>query len=354
VIPTQAGGAFSSGWLSSVYASQNFAATLNVGSHYDSDTGDWNQATFVLGFDISSTVPRPFCYAEIPGSPLNQYSTDLYQGHLRVVTTENNWRVTTDRTKNKIFVLEVPSGEAPSEMIRVGESGHIGKPNESVYSVRFIGPRAYIVTFERIDPFYIYDLSDPTNPTKLGELEIPGFSSYLHPISIEGVPLILGIGEHVDEETQRRAGVKISLFDISDETSPQETATFIDEGASSSANNDFKAFRYLSQSQKLILPKSEWYRSEKGNFDGFTVYDVDLDGISPAYEIQHARSYDMFHGCWYNAYMPARSLVFQSKLTTILSHSVISTDLAEGTRLWDMNLDEGLNNTECSPYFIGY
>jgi hypothetical protein len=150
---------------------------LHAGSNYDSDTGDWNQATFVLGFDISGTIPKPFGYAEIPGSPLNQYSTDLYQDHLRVVTTENNWRLENDRTKNKIFVLKLPeaSEDASSEMIKVGESGHVGKPNEAVYSVRFIGPRAYIVTFERIDPFYIYDLSDPTDPTKLGELEVRYF-----------------------------------------------------------------------------------------------------------------------------------------------------------------------------------
>merc|ERR1712194_639946 len=185
-------------------------------------------------------VPKPFGYAEIPGSPLNQYSTDLYQDHLRVVTTENNWSLQSDRTKNKIFVLKLPeaSEDASSEMIKVGESGHVGKPNEAVYSVRFIGPRAYIVTFERIDPFYIYDLSDPTDPTKLGELEIPGFSSYLHPLEIDGVPLILGIGEHVDER-QSRVGVKISLFDISDLTNPTENATFLDKGAYSSAGNDF-------------------------------------------------------------------------------------------------------------------
>merc|ERR1719203_1541707 len=355
-INTRVAGAFSSGWLSSVYASQNFVATLNVGSNYDSKTGDWSQATFVLGFDIGGAVPKPFCYAEIPGSPLNQYSTDLYQGHLRVVTTENNWRLQTGRTKNKIFVLEVPEGGASSsEMVKVGESGHVGKPNESVYSVRFIGPRAYIVTFERIDPFYIYDLSDPANPTKLGELEIPGFSSYLHPIEIEGVPLILGVGEHVDEESQRRAGVKISLFDISDETSPRENATFVDKGAYSTANNDFKAFRYLPLSRKLVLPKSKWPGGGRDNFDGFAVYDVRLGDVAPAHEIRHARSRDMFRGCWYDAYMPARSLVFQSKLTTILSHSVISTDLADGVQLWNMSLDEGLNNTnECAPYFFGF
>jgi len=327
---------------------------LNVGSNFDRDTGDWNQATFVLGFDISGTVPKPLCYASIPGSPLNQYSLDLYQGHLRVVTTENNWRLQSDRTTNKIFVLEVPDEGASSEMVKVGESDHVGKPDESVYAVRLLGPRAYVVTFERIDPFYIYDLSNPTSPTKMGELEIPGFSSYLHPLEIGGVPFILGIGEHVDEESQRRAGIKISLFDISDDMSPRENATFIDEGAYSTANNDFKAFRYLSRSQKLILPKSEWSESERDNFDGFVVYDVGLGKIDPAYEIQHAQSRDMFYGCWYNAYMPARSLVFQSKLTTILSHSVISTDLADGAQLWNMSLDEGLNNTECSPYFFGF
>ena len=173
---------------------------------------------------------------------------------------------------------------------------------------------------------------------------------------MDGVPFILGVGEHVDEESQRRTGVKISLFDVSDETSPRENATLVDEGAYSTANNDFKAFRYLSRSRKLILPKSKWTRGEGGNFDGFAVYDVRPGAIASVYEISHARSSDIFRGCWYNAYMPARSLVFQSKLTTILSHSVISTDLADGVQLWNVSLDEGLNLTtkECAPYFFGF
>jgi len=172
---------------------------------------------------------------------------------------------------------------------------------------------------------------------------------------MEGVTFILGVGEHVDEESQRRTGVKISLFDVSDETSPRENATLVDEGAYSTANNDFKAFRYLSQSRKLVLPKSKWSRGEGGNFDGFAVYSVRPGAIDPTYEISHARSRDMFYGCWYDAYMPARSLVFRSKLMTILSHSVISTDLADGVQLWNMSLDEGLNNTnECAPYFFGF
>ena len=171
----------------------------------------------------------------------------------------------------------------------------------------------------------------------------------MHPIEIDGVPLILGIGEHVDER-QSRVGVKISLFDISDLTNPTENATFVDEGAYSSAGNDFKAFRYLPQSRKLILPKSKYTWSDEGNFDGFVVYDVSLGAVKSSYEIQHASSYDMYNGCWYNAYMPARSFVFQSKLTTILSHSVKSTDLENGDQLWNLNLDE--NNTDCSNYFF--
>ena len=144
------------------------------------------------------------------------------------------------------------------------------------------------------------------------------------------------------------------MFDISDPKSPTENATFVDEGARSSAGNDFKAFRYLPVSKKLILPKSEYTWSDSGNFDGFVVYNVGLVEVTPSYEIEHANSYDMYHGCWYNAYMPARSFVFQSKLTTILSHSVISTDLENGDKLWNMSLDEGLENTACSSYFIGF
>ena len=71
--------------------------------------------------------------------------------------------------------------------------------------------------------------------------------------------------------------------------------------------------------------------------------------------VQHAESNDIYNGCWYNAYMPPRSLVFQSKVTTIMSHSVISTDLNTGVEEWKLDLDEGLNNTDCRSYFgIGF
>ena len=350
-ITTNIAGGFSSGWVNNIYASQDFAATLSVGSDYNAETTNWDQATFILGFDISTPTPKPFCYAEIPGAPLNQYSADLYEGHLRVVTTEFFWSATTSRTTNKIFVLKVPQSDDGTTMTLTGKTDHVGKPNESVMSVRFMGDKGYIVTFERKDPFFVYDLSDPTNPTKLGELEIPGYSSYLHPIEIDGVPLMLGVGMNVNETTGFETGVKISLFDVSDPTTLRVNATFVDEGAYSSAGYDFLSFRYLPLSQKLILPKSEYTWTANNNFDGFVVYAIGFGKVEPSNEIQHASSYDMYYGCWYGAYMPARSFVFQSKLTTILSHSVISTDLVTGDRLWNLTLD-GSNNTDCRPYFF--
>lgn len=235
-ISTNVGGAFSSGWSSTIYAAQEFAATLNVGGAWNSATGNWESSTFILGFDISGTAPKPFSYAEIPGSPLNQYSVDLYQGHLRVVTTEWFWNETTSSTTNKIFVLKVPKsdGSEGSEMLLTGETDHIGKPNESVMSARFMEAKAYIVTFLRTDPFYVIDLSDPSDPKMIGELEIPGFSSYLHPIEIDGTSLMLGIGSNVDETTGWETGLKISLFNVSDPMKLKEIAVFVDEGASSS------------------------------------------------------------------------------------------------------------------------
>ena len=356
-IGTNLAGGFSSGYINSVYASQDFVSTQSVGSSYNEATGDWDQNTFVLGFDTGGDKPKPYAFAEITGSPLNQYSVDLWDGHLRIATTETRWFDSEDRTTNKISVLKLPDDESSTELKLVGETEPFGKPNEMIYAVRYMDEKAYVVTFERSDPFYVFNLTDHANPVKLGELSIPGFSEYLYPIVLEDKDgqarqYMLGLGRDVDEVTLREGGVKISLFDVSSPTSLTENATFIDKGAYSSAGHDYKSFRYLPLSKKLILPKSEYnWQTPDQNFDGFVVYDISVGKIEPSYEISHASSSDIYSRCWYNAYMPARSFVFEGKLTTILSHTVKSTDLNTGNDLWNLTLD-GINNTQCSPYFF--
>jgi len=350
---TSYSGTFASGWPESIYVSQGFAGVVNVGHDHDPSKNTWEESTFVLGFDISGATPRPFAFARAPGRPLNKFATDLYKGHLRIATTKTDWSNTnTDisTTVNQIFVFKVPTDEDQDhEMELVGWTNpeEIGKKNELITAVRFMGDRAYVVTFEQTDPFYVVDLATPSAPTVIGELEIPGFSQYLHELELDDQRYMLGIGREDD-------AIKIGLFDISDEKNPIQSAFHLEKQASSAAGTDSLAFRYLPVSQLLIIPKSEWTWTENGNFDGFVVYSVNATHITPVHEIQHADSQSMYRGCWYNAYLQPRSLVFQSKLTTLLSHSVLSTDLETGDTLWDLNLDVALNNTECHGYFGWY
>lgn len=132
---------------------------------------------------------------------------------LRLVTTE--WTGDPeDAFTHRLFTLS-PDETAP-ELDVLGSLGddpqaRIGKPNEDLYGVRFMGDRAYIVTFERIDPLYVIDLSDPTQPSIVGELEVPGFSDLLHEVSDD---LLLGLG------SSDRFFPKLELYNISDVTSP--------------------------------------------------------------------------------------------------------------------------------------
>jgi DNA excision repair protein ERCC-4 len=286
-IPIKLSGSFASGYLSDVYVSQDFVAALAVGSSYNPNTTSWDQSTFILGFDISNPTPVPYSFGQVPGSPINQYSADLFDDHFRIATTEWQWSEadSTSRTTNQIFVLDLPTDADSNDasMKVIGQTDHLGKPNESIYSVRFIEDKAYVVTFEQKDPFIVIDLSNATDPRPIGELELPGYSSYLHPIEIDGVKLILGVGQDVNETTGWTTGVKISLFNITDPENPVETFSFVDQNAYSNAQHDFHSFRYLPLTQKLILPQSEYTWTSEGNFDGFIIYDVAVDEIRPSY-----------------------------------------------------------------------
>ena len=136
-----------------------------------------------------------------------------YEGVLRLITTR--WTSDEDDAFEHLLYILKPDSAAP-ELERLAVLGdspdqQIGKPNEDLYGVRFKGPRAYLVTFERIDPLYVLDLSDPENPAIVGELEVPGFSDLLHEVSPE---LLLGLGRSADQMP------KLELYDISDVSAP--------------------------------------------------------------------------------------------------------------------------------------
>jgi uncharacterized secreted protein with C-terminal beta-propeller domain len=187
---------------------------------------------------------------EATGRVLNRFSMSEYQEHFRIATTKGNvWSSGQGTAENQVYVLDM-------DLNLVGSVTDIA-PGERIYSARFMGKRAYLVTFKKVDPFFVIDLQDPEDPLILGELKIPGYSNYLHPYDENTV---IGIGkETVEAETGNFAwyqGVKLSLFDVSDVENPREISKYIigDRGTNSLALNDPHAFLFSRQKNTLAIP----------------------------------------------------------------------------------------------------
>jgi len=173
----------------------------------------------------------------VSGYILNQYSMDEHNGYFRLATTTNK-----ETTENAVFVLNM-------NLTAVGELKlQNTEVRETIQSVRFLGNKAYIVTFEQKDPFFVIDMSNPTAPRVAGKLEIPGFSSYLHPYDENHV---IGLG-------MENSTVKLSLFDVTNVNAPTEIARYIVQGdyTSSDALYEPKAFLFDKQKDLLVIPVS--------------------------------------------------------------------------------------------------
>lgn len=183
---------------------------------------------------------------EVPGRILNQFALDEHEGYLRVATTTGEmWG---EKSLNHLFVLD-------SNLKRVGSVENLA-PGERIFSVRFMGDRAYLVTFRNIDPFYVLDLANPREPKVLGYLKIPGFSNYLHPYDEHHV---IGIGKDArggSEDFAYYQGLKLSLFDVTDVTNPREVAYLGigDRGSDSPVLHDHKALLFDRARNLLVLP----------------------------------------------------------------------------------------------------
>ena len=187
---------------------------------------------------------------EVKGYLLNQFSLDEHEGRLRVATTFDSWAADDYVQYNSVYVLD-------GQMDLAGSLERIA-PDERIYSTRFIGDRLYMVTFKRVDPFFVIDLSG-TDPRILGELKLPGFSDYLHPYDGDH---IIGVGKETAENEWggvSTKGIKIALFDVSDVSNPKNQAVYSigEAGTDSEALNDHKAFLFDKEKSLLVLPVRE-------------------------------------------------------------------------------------------------
>ncbi|RMD45374.1 winged helix-turn-helix transcriptional regulator [Candidatus Pacearchaeota archaeon] len=240
---------------------------------------------------------------EIEGSLLNQFSMDEFGGNFRIVTTVSKGTIGNEKISNRLYVFD-------ENLKELGRLENLA-PGEMLYSARFMGERAYLVTFKEIDPLFVIDLSKPESPRVLGRLKIPGFSNYLHPIDDTH---IIGIGKEVDEKVDADKasdnavyytavkGLKISIFDVSDVSHPKEMfkKVYGDRGTESIALTDHRAFLFDKKKELLVLPiqiaKIEKQRSEFGDyevmktaFNGAYVFNINLkDGIVLKGNVSHS------------------------------------------------------------------
>jgi hypothetical protein len=196
--------------------------------------------TEVYQFDISGTgTPRYVAGGVVPGWVINQYALSEWQDHLRVATT-------LDTGSSQVAVL----GRAGGTLKQVGVVGGLGK-GERIYGVRFAGPVGYVVTFRQTDPLYTLDLRDPARPRVTGELEIDGYSAYLHPA---GDGRLIGVGQAANSQG-RVQGLQVSLFDVRDPARPSLLARYQLPGSGhSTAEFDPHAFLYWAQTGLVVVP----------------------------------------------------------------------------------------------------
>lgn len=223
-----------------------------------------DHGTDIHRFDISD--PGAAAYegsGHVDGTLLGQFAMDEHDGHLRVATTTGSpWAEGEGESESHVVVLAPDDGA----LVRVGGVSGLG-PGETIHSVRFMGDVGYVVTFEQKDPLYTIDLADPADPDVTGELEILGYSAYLHPA---GDGRLIGVGQDATEDGSV-VGMQVALFDVSDPAAPARVAQTTVTGASSAAEWDHRAFLWWADDALVAVPASAYGPEPFEGLIGFTV-----------------------------------------------------------------------------------
>ncbi len=281
---------------------------------------------------------------EVPGHLLNQFSMDESGGNLRVATTVQEYGSSGSYEYNNVFVLD-------PGMKTVGSLKYIA-PGEKIYSTRFLGDRLYMVTFKRIDPLFVIDLSDPTNPGILGKLKIPGYSDYLHPYDATH---IIGIGKETgtnDWGGVSTSGLKLALFDVSDVNHPTEVdhVEIGDAGSDSEALRDHKAFLFSKEKDLLVIPvravqkvllKGDYAPYTQKIWQGAYVFSVSPSkGFTLRGKVTHSDD-DSSGYYWGSQDAVKRSLYIGDVLYTLSSDEIIATSLTTMNPIREIPLPYG-------------
>ena len=244
-------------WILQNYVSTMDQETLN---NIAQQVSKRTERTIIHRISISNGQIEYIAQGDVPGFVNNQFSLSEYNQNLRISTTLQGWMLrgyfSNIESQNNVYILDM-------NLDIVGSVEDLAS-GEQIYATRFIGDTCYLVTYRQIDPFFVIDLSDPTNPEVLGELKIPGFSTYLHPYDDNH---IIGIGRN-------GSNVKISLFDVTDTSNPLELSNYeiINSNnewgwSESTALYEHKAFLFDKEKNLLVIPAGIYYKQSAYVFD---------------------------------------------------------------------------------------
>lgn len=206
-------------------------------------------STLIHRYALENGVPKYKYTTSIEGNPMNQYSMDEDgEGNFRIVTQSYAWSATGSQNTTQVTILD-PKGN------RLWSLDHIA-PGENFQSARFLWNRLYLVTFQQIDPLFVIDLADPRSPKILGELIMPGYSTYLHPYDRDR---LIGIGYDTVQNLGwwvNQAGIKIDLYNVADVAHPKKEWSLVlgDRGSSSEVLTNPRAFVWYKEKNLLLLP----------------------------------------------------------------------------------------------------
>jgi len=324
-----------------IYLASTFYETVTT--FFDEQESAERSAIHKIAFD--NLRISYVCSGEVPGRLLNQFSMDEYEGYLRVATMTGYVGRFEPDSSNHVFVLD-------SRMALAGSLTGLA-PGEQIHSARFLGDRAYLVTFKKIDPFFVIDLSLPFAPRVLGYLKIPGYSDYLHPF---GPNHVIGLGKDTVEgeggDFAWYQGLKLSIFDVTDVAHPNEVSKVVigDRGTDSEALSDHKAFLFSAERGLLVVPVNlaEIPDSQNQNgrpswtygefvWQGVYVYSVSTDA---GFVFRGRITHDATPGYYYcgGPLVIRRSLYIEDVLYSISEEMVKLNSLSDLAELRALNL----------------
>lgn len=336
-----------------------FGGVIGYGNAIYDYEYDYNQYTNIYKFKICDDGSIEFTNkTKVKGTTMNQFSLDEYNDSLRVGL------YTYDGSRIVVF---------DKELNQIGETPYLSK-GEKMYSTRFIENKAYMVTYKNTDPLYVIDLSNPSDPTVLGKLKIPGYSTYLHPYDENH---LIGIGMQTEEKVYRNSsgkitstrtvitGMKMALFDVSDVNNPiQISQTIIGDSRTTSAIlTNHKALLFSAEKGIIAIPVNTYpnnfeietsssnissmvnsYTTYNTSYtsEGYFVYNINLtDGFKLKGVINHEKtSSKKYYSSYYSSKL-LRGMWIEDNLYTVSEDMIKVNKLDDLTQISELKIKEG-------------